>query len=554
MALINLPNFGCTETHAMMKKFILLNSLLFLFLNQFVEAQEQFSVQIEPFTINAAPSLHSFAWAKTTDGKWIVIGGRIDGLHQRQPFAAFLETSNNKDVFLIDPINNQTWSSSLAVLPTSVFEQLQATNQEFHERDNTLYVFGGYGFSITANDHVTFSHLTAISIDELALAIINESDITPYFRQITDANFAVTGGQMDYIDPTFYLCGGQYFEGAYNPMGPDNGPGFIQSYSDEIRKFELIDDGTNLEVSNYTAVNDGVNLHRRDFNMAAQIFPNGERGMTMFSGVFQIDADLPFLNTVDVVPSGYNVNNDFNQYLSQYHSAKIPIYDEANATMHTLFFGGMSQYTLDTDGNLVQDDNVPFVKTISKVTRFSDGTMVESKLNIDMPTLLGSGSEFIPVSNELYYLDNHIVNLNNLPQENILIGYIYGGIDSTAENIFFVNDGTQSTASSQLFKVFIDKSVLGVHEMIIGGDNIFNLKIFPNPSSAIFNLEFFIPTSKKHFIEVHDMLGKKIKSIAFEKEIGKYTFPLDLTDFATGEYTVTLKSNVYFSKKKIIKI
>ena len=118
----------------------------------------------------------------------------------------------------------------------------------------------------------------------------------------------------------------------------------------------------------------------------------------MFSGVFQHDVDLPFLNSVDVFPSGYIVNNNFNQYLSQYHSAHLPIYDEANNTMHTVFFGGLSQFTLNANGNLVEDANVPFVKTISRVTRLSDGAMEEVKLDIEMPTLVGSGAEFIPHS------------------------------------------------------------------------------------------------------------------------------------------------------------
>ena len=104
-------------------------------------------------------------------------------------------------------------------------------------------------------------------------------------------------------------------------------------------------------------------------------------------------------------------NNTFNQYLSQYHSAKIPIYDTDNNMMHTLFFGGMSQYKLDADGNLIQDDNVPFVKTISKVSRFRDGSMIESSLDIEMPTLLGSGAEFIPINKNSNYLSDEIVDI-----------------------------------------------------------------------------------------------------------------------------------------------
>ena len=120
-------------------------------------------------------------------------------------------------------------------MQASIFEQLQATNQEFYQKENKLYVIGGYGFSATQNDHVTYDKLTAIHIDELANAVINKTSIIPYFRQISNSNLAVTGGQLALLHDVFYLCGGQYFKGRYNPMGPHNGPGFVQNYTDEIR-------------------------------------------------------------------------------------------------------------------------------------------------------------------------------------------------------------------------------------------------------------------------------------------------------------------------------
>uniref|UniRef100_UPI0025FEF03B hypothetical protein n=1 Tax=Winogradskyella sp. TaxID=1883156 RepID=UPI0025FEF03B len=426
----------------MRKIHLILVLSLFAIANSF--AQDQFTVQIEPLTITNAPNVHSFSWGKTNNGKWVIIGGRIDGLHQRQPFAAFQENDNNKSVYVIDPLTNQTWSMSLSVLQASLFEQLQSTNQEFYQRGSTLYIMGGYGYSATQNDHVTYGKLTAIDVDGLATAVINGTLITSFFRQITNNNLAVTGGQLGLLDDVFYLCGGQYFEGRYNPQGPNNGPGFIQNYTDEIRTFEISDDGINLSILNYSAQNDTNNLHRRDYNMSPQIFPDGSEGFTMFSGVFQHSANLPWLNTVDVTASGYTVNNTFNQYLSQYHSAKIPVYDISNNIMHTLFFGGMSQYKLDVNNNLVQDNNVPFVKTISKVARHSDGSMTESSLNIEMPTLLGSGAEFIPLDNNSNYLSDQIIDINNLQDGVTLVGYIFGGIESTQENIFFINNGTQS--------------------------------------------------------------------------------------------------------------
>nr|WP_321230116.1 T9SS type A sorting domain-containing protein [uncultured Psychroserpens sp.] len=536
-----------------MKIKLLFSIFLTLLISNRVLSQDQFTVQIEPLIIINAPNIHSFSWGKTTDGKWVVLGGRIDGLHQRQPFAAFQENDNNKSVYVIDPVANQTWSTSINVLQASLFEQLQSTNQEFYQRGNMLYIIGGYGFSTSENDHITYDKLTAVDIDGLANAVINNTSIISFFRQISNTNLAVTGGHLGFLNDVFYLCGGQYFEGRYNPMGPNNGPGFIQNYTDEIRTFDINDDGTNLSIVNYSAQNDSNNLHRRDYNMAPQIFPDGTSGFTMFSGVFQHTANLPWLNTVDVTASGYTVNNTFNQYLSQYHSAKTPIYDTSNNVMHTIFFGGISQYKLDTNDNLIQDDNIPFVKTISKVSRYSDGSMVESSLNIEMPTFLGSGAEFIPLNNNSNYLTNEIVDINNLQEGVTQVGYIFGGIESTQENIFFINNGTQSSASNLAFKVFINKSTLSVNEVELSPNNIYNLKVFPNPSQGVFLIEIFIPNTEKNSLEIFDLLGKKVKSVSIDKSIGLKTISLDLTKMASGEYMLVFKNNANLIERKIIK-
>ena len=536
-----------------MKIKIYFSFFLIFFIGSNSFSQDEFTVEIEPLTILNAPNVHSFSWGKTSNGKWIIIGGRIDGLHQRQPFAAFLENDNNKSVYVVDPIANQTWSTSINVLQASMFEQLQSTNQEFFQRGNMLYIIGGYGYSATQNDHVTYPNLSAIDVDGLANAVINGTSIAPYFRQITNANLAVTGGQLGLLNNVFYLCGGQYFEGRYNPMGPGHGPGFIQNYTDEIRTFQINDDGTNLSISNYSSQNDANNLHRRDYNMVPQIFPDGSEGFTMFSGVFQHAVNLPWLNTVDVTASGYTVNNTFNQYLSQYHSAKIPIYDTTSNIMHSLFFGGMSQYKLDSNNNLIQDDNVPFVKTISKVSRYNDDSMVESSLDIEMPTFLGSGAEFIPL-NSNNYLENGILDINNLQEGVTLVGYIFGGIESTQENIFFINNGTQSSASNLAFKVFINKTSLSINEVELNLNNIYNLKIFPNPSKDIFSIEVFIPNTENSSIEIYDILGRKVKQLTIEKSIGVQTIHLDLTEMAIGEYILLFKNNTNVIERKIIKL
>jgi hypothetical protein len=80
--------------------------------------------------------------------------------------------------------------------------------------------------------------------------------------------------------------------------------------------------------------------------------------------------------------------------------------------MHNVFFGGMAQY-YDDNGTLVRDDNIPFVKTIARVTRDANGIMTEYKLPIEMPSLLGTGAEFIPNKN-IPHFNNEVIKLDEI--------------------------------------------------------------------------------------------------------------------------------------------
>ena len=180
-----------------------------LFVSLFAQAQNApFDIQLTPISIKGVGGLQSFAFGQH-EGKWLVVGGRLDGLHRRQPFASFDIAGHNTQIYVIDPENNQSWTASLNVLPSSVKEQLSATNLEFYQEGNMLYIIGGYGYSATSADHITYPNLTAIDIPKLIFAIQNDLNIKPYIRQIYDEKMAVTGGYLHKIYGTYYLVGGQ---------------------------------------------------------------------------------------------------------------------------------------------------------------------------------------------------------------------------------------------------------------------------------------------------------------------------------------------------------
>lgn len=497
----------------MNKIFSFLFLLFFCTIELTSQTNEPFQIQLEALHIDELAGVQSFAWGQA-DGKWLIVGGRLDGLHRRQPFASFDLAGHNNLLIVIDPIAKKKWTMSLKELDAPMQEQLSSTNMEFYQEDGLLYLIGGYGYSATADDHITFPALVSVKLSEVINAVINNKSTKPFIKQYYDKKFAVTGGYLNKIYDKFYLTGGQNFIGLYNPMGPTHGPGFFQKYTNAIRIFAIDHKGDSLHINHIADKIDSINLHRRDLNVLPQIMPNGEEGLTMFSGVFQANIDLPYLNAVNIDSSGYSIAPNFNQYFNHYQCAHIPMYSKSTKEMHNVFFGGIAQYYMKSNV-LTKDDNAPFVNTIARVTRSQDNTMKEYKMPVEMPALLGAGSEFIPNKN-VPMLANELIDYDLLNDTNTLIGYIFGGISSSAPNVFFINDGSQSTASNTLYKVWLKKNLpLNTSELSDLQASI-NLRVYPNPNNGKFDIHFNLAKSTDVNITITDTAGNVIEVVDYK--------------------------------------
>ena len=508
-----------------------------------------FDIYIEPIQVPGLGGLQSYAFGQH-DGKWLLVGGRTDGLHRRQPWAAFDVAGNNNQFIVVDPQSLQKWSAPITSLPVAMQEQLSSTNMSFYQTGPYLYLVGGYGYNASSNSKITFENLSAIDVPAAIQAVINGSTLAPHVRQISDPEFAVAGGHLKKINHTYYLVGGNRFDGDYNPMG---NPTYVQTYTDAIRKFDIVDNGNSIQITHLTGHIDAANLHRRDYNAVAQIYPDGSQGITAFSGVFQPQADLPFLNCVNIDSNSYTVNNTFQQYYNHYHCAVLPLYHAGTQEMHNVFFGGIAQY-FDSLGVLFQDDNVPFVKTIARVTREANGQMAEYKLPVKMPTYLGSGSEFIPIKNIPHYA-NSVIKLDSLQADSTLVGYIYGGIQSTAPNIFFSNTGTQSSASSSIFKVYVLKSKNSdLHSLNSQSVGTHKLQIYPNPNDGKFRIRFYLEKESNVRLSIYDIKGQKIMeegNLFFYKGYNDYSID-QIGERKSGQYILQLDTENESSRQKFI--
>ena len=488
--------------------------LLWLFQVEIHAQSFNYSIELDSVKIEKLGGLQSFAFGQA-DGKWLIIGGRLDGLHRRQPWASFNKAGHNKQLFVVDPIAKKQWAMTDTLLNPALREQLSSTNMEFYQEGEILYLIGGYGFSATKNDHITFPSIIACNVSEIIQSIIAGTPLkNEQFQQIKEEKFAVTGGQLQRMNGLYYLVGGHRFDGRYNPM---NNPTFEQVYTNQVRIFELGFTDHQLKYRFVDSLYSQESMHRRDFNVLPQIDQNGIEKIIAFSGVFQEELDIPYLNAVEIKPTSLQGIPTFAQYYNHYHSASISLFDTQTKAMHNLFFGGIANYT-DSLGSLVMDTDVPFVSTISRVSSSTNGQLAEFKMPIKMPHYLGAAAEFIP-NPMLKKSANDVLLLEDFSGDSLLLGSIFGGIKSTAAAIFWINTGVESSASAYIYPVYLRKSKQSVGQLNPQSVNGLQLHVYADAFQKEMNVQFMNASTGKADIILLNSNGKSIlkKSIRSKK-------------------------------------
>lgn len=465
--------------------FLVLSSLL---QTAFAQPDFPYHIQLTPRTIQGLPGLHSFAVAQTSQ-YWLLLGGRRDGIHARQPFNAFPVAQANTQGFIVDPQADTAYAFSLASLPAVVQEQLNSTNPLFLQDGNYLLFVGGYGFSAGANQYLTYGSLLLIHVPNLIQAVQQQQSLAPHIERLEDTAFALTGGQMGKLNNDYLLVGGHFFAGRYNPMGPNNGPGFTQRYSNQIRKFQLSAPGQSLQIGAYSTITDATHLHRRDYNLLPQTFVGNQPGYMISSGVFQYTADLPYLYPVDITAESITPRQNFEQKLSHYHSARVALYDQSTGTNHNLFLGGLSQYFYDSAGQLVQDNNVPFVRTISRVSRDAQNNLYEFVQPEQMPVMVGASAEFV-INKALPHLSTEQLLLTAGHADTLLLGHVVGGLVSPVPNAFTQNNTGVTAASAQVYAVRLIRTGQSTGTALAQMPKPYRMRVQPNPSKGKFIVLF----------------------------------------------------------------
>jgi hypothetical protein len=526
-----------------MKKFLILflfTVVSFQFL--FAGNDDPFTVELEALNIPGAPGLHSFTFAKH-DNKWLLIGGRTNGLHGMTPSTAFPRTYANRMVYVIDYTTNQVWSRNLFTdLAIQQADPLRTTNLQGIQVGTKLYVCGGFGIDSLIGNYETFPMLTAIDVPQMMNAIINGTSMASSIKQVKDTRVEVCGGDIEYMNEYFYLIGGHDFRGNYIQVGNND-----QRYTNSYKKFKIDETSSTISITDYYEHIDTVNLHRRDLNVSPALKPDMTPYIIIYGGVFQYNKDFPFQNPVYMDANGCSVDMSFTQKMNQYHTAHLVMFDSVTGKMYTTLFGGTSLNDYN-NGSYERDTLIPFVDDISLLTRNADGSTIEEVLPTKMPGLLGTSSEMIKADNVAMY-DNQVLKFKSI-QGRTLVGYIYGGIKATLPN------GGPSTANDVIYKVFVTPNPVSVENISNEvPEKYFLSQNYPNPFNPVTNIEFKISSSDFVKLKVYDVMGKEVSALVNRNLTpGTYKINFDGSRLTSGMYFYKLETSKFTDVKKMVLI
>lgn len=408
--------------------------------------------------------------------KWLFLGGRTNGLHGFDNNTNnFPPMEQNRTLYVVDIEEKKVYSRSLLDIQSGLtqdqIDSLSVVASQYYQQKETLYMSGGYGFRNSVNQFATFDFLTAIDIPGLIHWVTNPGALekaSQHIRQIADPTFQVTGGAMHQLSkrsPTLLVFGNN-FEGAYRPGGTA-----VQTYTKEVRKFKILDDGKHLDVEILSPSSQEEIFRRRDLNVPPVIQKISKKGkerygLVALSGVFTVTGGI-WTVPVNVnhrgepsMPDPFNPFT-FKQGMNGYTSAFAGLYSAKTEDMYLILLGGIT-YEYFQDGLFQEDSELPFTNEVTTVKLDKQGLYSQFLMDAEYPLIVSTGSnpgnpllfgtscDFIPSHKfHKHGYKYSILNLDKI-KESAVIGYVVGGIASTLPN---TNSRFDSMASPYIFKV-----------------------------------------------------------------------------------------------------
>ncbi|MCB0549143.1 MAG: hypothetical protein KDD19_16310 [Phaeodactylibacter sp.] len=155
----------------------------------------------------------------------------------------------NLDILMIDFRRNRAAAYTSGNLDGLLRDQISSTGMAYHQDGNTLYLLGGYGFSESNGQFITFPYLTAIDLQATVEALLDGKNPVANFFQICDERMAIFDATMDYDGEEFFLINGK---SAYKLEPFSDTPVYVEEpFTGQARSFRLKGAKESLEISQF---------------------------------------------------------------------------------------------------------------------------------------------------------------------------------------------------------------------------------------------------------------------------------------------------------------
>lgn len=171
------------------------------------------------------------------------------GIIQSESTELYEEDFPNLEILLIDFKRERASAYTNSQLDGALGEQMSATGLSYYQQGNTLYLLGGYGYSESQNQYITFPYITAIDLEATLKALLEGKNPVANFYQICDDRLAIFDGKLDYNGEEFFLINGKT---AYMLRPFSENPRYVeQKLQNEARTFKLSGEGPELELEGF---------------------------------------------------------------------------------------------------------------------------------------------------------------------------------------------------------------------------------------------------------------------------------------------------------------
>lgn len=486
--------------------------------------------------------LHSFAYGLTND-TLVIIGGRYDGIHEKE--SGFERNKVNDSIYIINIRNLNIESYPLPFINEDSYDALTAANTLFAQNQNYLYIMGGYGESITGG-YKTFPSLIRLELHNL-ITNIKQGSLNKSLVHKIDSNYALTGGQMVFLDSLLYIVGGHKFSGKYH-----HNSGLVnQRYSDRASIYEVQNFASDFKLKKHKEIIDEFNFHRRDYNLGHIIDENSKLKLMIYSGVFLENEARPYFNIASLDYTGYQDINQFEQRFANYQCAKLALYNSKFKSMSEVFFGGMSEYYRDSTGSIGRDPFIPFVNHISSVSRDSNSNYNEYLFKDTLFSKLGTNAEFI-LNPDVKLVSENIIDYQQLTNDTNYLGFIIGGLwnPNTERNPWYRDKANTTLSNPYIIKTYIIPNSLSSSNLI-SIKNPFSFKLIHNRIKNYIHVSVTgdgIDQINYYCIDIngHIVLQDKISNSANE-------FQINTSKLSAGIYKIILSINrLYLLNKSFV--